>query len=540
YLTSDLQQNTNAANLTFRDGVKINTGQTPSKSVLFSPRVGFNWDVNDDRKTQLRGGTGVFTGRVPFVWLSNQASNNGVQFGSFSIQGAVPNGNNPGASIYPFNPNVDAYRPQNAAANTRYNLAVTDKDFKFPQVWRTNIAVDQELPGGIIGTLEAFYTKDINAVYHQNVNLPGTKDAPFARAAGPDNRPIFYSFGAPQTGNNAGLVNASRNFQIYGPVPTNQGGNTAARPEISDAILMKNTNKGYSYAATAQLQKSFSNGLYASLAYTYSDARSVNDGGSIAQSIWRDRAVSGDPNANELSYSNFLQQHRVIVSGSYRREYFNHLGTTLSLFYEAAPAGRFSYVYSGDMNGDNQVTNDLMYVPRNQSEINLRDINFTSGSGANAVVYSTYTAAQQWEDLNKYIEQDDYLKNRRGNYAERNGAARPWQNRLDVRLLQDIFTELGENNRGTLQLSIDLFNVGNLINSNWGTFRTANRTNPLTFAGYNAQSQPVFTFPYLVSPTRNADATVNAGTKLTKTFRDDTGNIGSRWQGQVGLRFIFN
>ncbi|WP_375416561.1 carboxypeptidase regulatory-like domain-containing protein [uncultured Hymenobacter sp.] len=542
YLTSDLAQNTSAANLTFRDGVKINTGSVPEKNVLFSPRVGFNWDVNDDRKTQLRGGTGIFTGRVPFVWLSNQASNNGVQFGSFSTSGAVAttttvNGQpvtNPNASIYPFSPNVDAYRPQNAAANTAYNLAVTDRDFKFPQVWRTNLAVDQELPGGVIGTLEAFYTQDINAVYHQNVNLPGSESAPFARSVGADSRPIFYSLGAPLTGANAGLVSTTRNYQIYGPVSAAQGGNTAARPNISDAILMRNTNKGYSYAVTGQLQKTFNTGLYASVAYTYSDARSVNDGGSIAQSIWRDRSVSGDPNAEALSYSNFLQQHRVIVSASYRREYLNHLGTTLSLFYEAAPAGRFSYVYSGDMNGDNQTSNDLMYVPRNQSEINLRDITLTTAQGG-----GIYSAADQWTDLNNYINQDSYLSKRRGEYAERNGATRPWQNRLDLRLLQDVFTNLGDN-RNTLQFSIDIFNIGNLLNTNWGTSQTANRTNPLTFDGYNAQGQPVFEYRYLVNPARNTDNTVAAGTKLTNTFRDDTGGIGSRWQGQVGVRYIFN
>ncbi|WP_083326407.1 hypothetical protein [Hymenobacter coccineus] len=330
FVTSDLQQNTNAAALTFRDGVKINTGNLPKKQVLFSPRVGFNWDVNDDRKTQLRGGTGIFTGRVPFVWLSNQASNNGVQFGSFSTSGAVAVGTNPNASIYPFSPNPDAYRPQNAAANTAYNLAVTDQNFKFPQVWRTNLAIDQELFGGLIGTLEAFYTKDVNSVYHQNVNLPGTEANPFARSAGADARPIFYTLGAAQTGNNAGLVTATRNYQIY----AGRGGATAANPNISDAILMKNTNKGYSYAITAQLQKTFNNGVYASAAYTYSDARSVNDGGSIAQSIWRDRSVSGDPNAEVLSYSQFLLQHRVIGSLSYRHEYLGHLGTTLSMFYQ--------------------------------------------------------------------------------------------------------------------------------------------------------------------------------------------------------------
>ncbi len=542
FLTSDLQQNTNVAALTFRDGVKINTGEVPEKRVLLSPRVGFNWDVNGDSKTQLRGGTGIFTGRVPFVWLSNQASNNGVQFGSFSTAGSVPttssNGTvNPNASIYPFDPSVTAYVPKNASANTAYNLAVTDKDFKFPQVWRTNMAVDQELPGGIIGTLEAFYTRDLNAVYHQNVNLPGSESAPFARANGADNRPIFYTFGAPLTGANAGLVSTTRNYQIYGSVPSSQGGNTAARPNISDAIVMKNTNKGYSYAVTAQLQKAFTSGLFLSAAYTYSDARSVNDGGSIAQSIWRDRSVSGDPNAEALSYSQFLQQHRVIGSMSYRKEYLGHLGTTLSMFFEAAPAGRFSYVYSGDMNGDNQTSNDLMYIPRNQSEINLRDITLTAAQGG-----GVYSAAQQWADLDYYIKQDKYLSQNRGEYAERNGAVRPWQNRLDVRLLQDIFTEMGEN-RNTLQLSIDIFNVGNLLNKDWGTFQTANRTNPLTFDGYNAQGQPVFEYRYLTNPstsTVNGVTTVNSAVPLSRTFRDDTGGIGSRWQGQVGLRYIFN
>ncbi|GAC1374394.1 MAG: TonB-dependent receptor [Hymenobacter sp.] len=531
FLTSDLTQNTNAANLTFRDGVKINTGAVPQKSVLLSPRVGFNWDVNDDRKTQLRGGTGIFTGRVPFVWLSNQASNNGVQFGSYSYTGSATN--NPNASpLTPsyFNPSVDAYRPQNAAANTAYNLAVTDKDFKFPQVWRTNLAVDQELPGGVIGTLEAFYTKDLNSIYHQNVNLPGTEANPYNRSAGVDNRPIFYTVNSPAVVTN-GLAATTRNNQIY----AGRGGASATNPNISDAILMRNTNKGYSYAITAQLQKSFASGLYASAAYTYTDSRSVNDGGSIAQSIWRDRSISGDPNADVLSYSSYLQQHRVIVSASYRREYLNHLGTTLSMFYEGAPAvsfgtARFSYVYSGDMNGDGQTSNDLMFIPRTQSDINLQPITLTAAQGG-----GVYSATEQWNDLNNYINQDSYLSKHRGEYAERNGAARPWLSRLDFRLLQDIFTNVGAN-KNTLQLSLDIFNIGNLLNSSWGTAQTPNRTNPLTFDGYNASGQPVFEYRYLTNPVKNSDGTVTPGTKLTDTFRNDTGGLGSRWQGQVGVR----
>ena len=548
-VTSDLAQNTDAAKLTFRNGEKINTGQLPKTAVLFSPRVGFNWDVNDDKKTQLRGGTGIFTGRVPYVWISNQASNNGLLFGSIDTRFSSRN---------IFNDSVDAYRPRRPGTITSYNLAVTAEDFKFPQVWRTNLAIDHELPGGVVATLEALYTKDVNAVYHENVNLPNAT----LRAAGADNRPIYYF-----TNSNGVVVNTSgsrtstagiyspatlANNRIYGAAVDANGREilngsaatatgplapTAGTPNISDAIVMRNTNKGYSYSVTGQLQKAFSNGLFLSAAYTYSDSRSVNDGGSIAQSIWRDRSVSGDPNANVLSYSQFLQQHRVIGSLSYRRNFVGHLATTVSMFYEAAPAGRFSYTYSGDMNGDGQ-SNDLMYVPRTQSEIVLRDLTFF----ANTPQVQVYTAAQQWADLNNYIEQDDYLSRNRGSYAERNGAVRPWQNRLDVRLLQDLFTNMGEN-KNTLQLSIDIFNVGNLLNSDWGVFQTANRANPLAFAGYDSQNRPNFTFNYLNNPVRTVngpDVTITPATTLTDTFRKDLGGLSSRWQAQIGVRYIFN
>ncbi|MCA8833435.1 TonB-dependent receptor [Hymenobacter pini] len=523
-ISSDVAQNTAAAALTFRDGEKINTSELPKKQVLFSPRVGFNWDVNDDKKTQLRGGTGIFTGRVPFVWISNQASNNGVLFGSIAATSAAT------AANYPFSPDVAKYIPASRAANTTYNLAVTERDFKFPQVWRSNLALDQDLGNGLVATLEGFYTKDLNAVYHQNVNLPNST----ARATGADNRQIFYDLSR-STLNSAGLYTGTglvANNRIYG----GQGGATAANPNITDAIVMKNTSKGYSYALTGQLQKSFSNGLFASLAYTYSDARSVNDGGSIAQSIWRDRSVSGDPNANVLSYSQFLQRHRVIAVASYRKEYLGHLGTTLSVFYTGSPLGRFSYLYSGDMNGDSQ-SNDLVYIPRNQGEIALRDVTLTAAQGG-----GVYSAAQQWADLDAYISQDKYLSKHRGEYAERNGGELPWLHQVDVKLLQDLFVDLGKN-RNTLQLSVDIFNIGNLLNSDWGTLRTPNRTNLLTFQGYNAQGQPTFTYPYLTNPsttTVNGATTVTPGVPLSRTFRDNVGSISSRWQAQVGIRYIFN
>jgi hypothetical protein len=532
-----------AAPLTFRNGVQFSTDQLPERKLLFSPRVGVNWDVDDDKKTQVRGGTGIFTGRVPFVWISNQAGNNGVQFNSIDVTNAgtaAGSASGAGRNVtvtdpvtgvtttsfvpYTFSPDVNAYRPT-SGGSTSYSLAVTDRNFKFPQVWRTNVAVDQLLPGGIVATLEALYTKDVNAMYIQNVDLPNAS----GRAAGQDQRPIFYSLtGTPNA--TTGLVTATRNYRLY-------TGSTVASPTITDAELLTNTSKGYSYSITGQLQKSFSNGIFASVAYTYSDSRSVNDGNSsVAYSNWSARQISADPNANVLGYSQWLTQHRVIASLSYRHEYLSHLATTFSLFYDGEPTGRFSYVYNGDMNGDGVSSNDLMYIPRTQSEINLLPITTAiPASGSNPAQTVVYTAAQQWTDLDNYIKQDSYLSKHRGEYAERNGAVYPWQHRIDVKLLQDVFTNIGEN-RNTLQFSVDVFNIGNLLNRNWGAFPTTFKTNPLAYQGYNAAGQPVFQYSYYAVPT----AAAPAGTTLTETFRDNTGSVSSRWQIQLGLRYIFN
>ncbi len=510
-IDADIQRNSQTAGFTFRDGVKILTDKLQKTQVLVSPRVGFNWDVKGDRTMQIRGGTGIFTGRVPYVWLSNQASNNGVLFGAvdyrtFTTTTSGVVSYRPEAN---FSPNVDAFRPgvngnPTASASANYNLAVTDDNFKFPQVWRTNLAVDKQLPGGIVASLEFAYTKDINAVYHQNVNLPVSRTtAAGENGSGADKRPIFFN----RTVSGTGVVTYPATNRI--------------NANITDAIVMRNTNQGYSYFATAQLQKSFANGFYGSLAYTYSDAKSVNDGGSIAQSIWRDRVVSGDPNENVLANAQFLQKHRVIASASYSKEYLGFMKSTLSFFYEVGPIGYFSYVYAGDINGDGQNANDLIYIPRSQSEIALQDIR------ANSVV--VYSAADQWRDLDAYISQDKYLSGRRGQYAERNGAILPWRGQLDMRFLQDFYIKAG-GKRNTLQLSVDVFNFANLINSDWGVFQSTNRSALITNTGYSTQGVPQMTFPYF-----NA----SNSTVLKNSFQNSF-SVGSRWQMQLGVRYIFN
>lgn len=477
--------NTNADALTYRNGIRIETGKAPKNSLLFSPRVGFNWDVKGDKKTQVRGGVGIFSGPPPFVWISNQASNNGVDFGSFVRTTGTA-----------FNPNVDAYRPSNGAANTSYNLAITEKDFKFPQLFRSNLAVDRKLPGNITATLEAIYSKDVNAVYHQNINLPSTGTA----LAGSDKR-IRYT--------------SSKIF-------SGAGGESASNPNISDAILMTNTSKGYTYNVTLQLQRNVKN-LYTMVAYTYGKSKSVNDGGSIAQSIWRDRQVSGDPNDEAVSFSNFYQPHRVIAAGFYRFEYAKYFATSFGLTFEAANGGTASYTINGDLNNDGLTTNDLVYIPKDQNDIVLETVNAAD----------TRTAAVIWGQLNTYINQDPYLSSRRGQYAERNGLLLPFYKRLDLNFTQDFMMKVaGKTN--TLRFTMDIFNFGNLLNKNWGISRITNRTALLNFkrvetTGANA-GKPVYSFPYL-------DATNQI--PLTSTFQNSTGQ-NSRWQIQIGLRYIFN
>jgi hypothetical protein len=493
---------TNAAadSLTYRNGAKIQTGQAPSTKVLWSPRLGFNWDVKGDRSVQLRGGAGVFAGPPPFVWLSNQLSNNGVDFGSYTI---TPGAGGVLASDprFIFNSNVASNVPVNATANTRYNLAVSDNNFRFPQLFRANLAVDYKLPLDITATLEGIYNRDINAVYHQNVNLPATGTPLF----GFDNR-IRYS-----------------SPFIY----SGAGGASVSNPNITDAILMKNTSKGYSYNLTLQLQRNVNN-LYTMVAYSYGDSRSVNDGGSIAQSIWRDRSVTGDPNDDVTSFSNFYQPHRVVAAAAYRFEYKKYFATSFGFTFESANGGTASYIYgtnpanSADLNNDG-LQNDLIYVPAAKSEIILERIGATD----------TRTPDQLWDQLNAFIDQDDYLRNRRGKYAERNGVLLPFYSRLDFNFTQDVSIKVGKV-RNTLRFTMDIFNLSNLVNKNWGIFKTPNRTSLLNYlrvenTGPNT-GKPVFSFPYLDAANR---------IPLGSSFQNSTSQ-GSRYQIQLGIRYIFN
>lgn len=490
----------------FYNGTHINTAQKPKTSFLISPRVGFNWDVFSDQKTQVRGGIGWFAGPPPFVWISNQASNNGILFGSVSS-----------GKGYAFNPNVNAYR--DSAKATAYSINATDPSFKFPQALKGSLAIDQKLPDNFVITAEATFAKDVNAVYFQNVNLPNATT---------------------QLVDGNGLTRPRYStFAIY---PLGSSPVSATNPNIGNAIYMKNTNKGYAYTLTLQVQKTFRN-LYLNVAYTYQQAKDIMVGGSTAATMWGSKPVYGDPNRPELGYSNAYLSHRIIASAYYRKEYGKHFATSIGALFEAAPNGVSSYVYSGDLNGDNQTSNDLLYIPTSadlknyvtngqlEASAPTKVVTYSNGTATTTTVNDPRTPDQIATQIESYIQQDKYLSKHRGDYAKRNALIYPWFKRLDLNVTQDFYFVTKNKTRHTLRFSVDIVNAGNLFNKDWGTYQLPNVTSLIKVDKViNNGTTPVFSFPY-----------ANGGTlsPYTKTWKDDT-SILSRWQMQFGIRYLFN
>lgn len=476
------------------------TGAWPKSPMLLSPRVGVRWDAFNNNSLVIRGGTGIFTGRIPFVFLTNMPTNSGMyQFG-----GAISNGSPAGAAQLAnitFNPNPDAYAnlfPRTAGTAVPSNLVFMDRNFKFPQVFRTNLAADKDLGNGFILTLEGLYTKDINAVMMRNANQ---REATGTIVEGGLTRERFIGTGA-----NGAVTNANRRL--------NAG--------VTSAIVLENTNQGYSSSLTAQLSKSFTSGFYGSAAYTYTIAKEVTGNpGSQASSVWNTNPNIGTSNAFELGYSQYAIPHRVVANLSYRKEYANNFASTLSLFYEGTNQANYSFLVNGDLNGDGNSA-DLMYIPNNASEINFEPYTATVGNQTIA-----YTVQQQVDAFNAFIDNTPYLKNNRGQFAERNGAMTPWFNRLDVRFLQDFFVETGaKDTRHTLQFSADVLNFTNLLNKNWGIRDRYITNQPLVYRSINGENEPVYRLQNI------------NGNLVTNPFEQNISTT-STWSLQLGLRYSF-
>ena len=422
-------RNANADALTFRDEdgspVQYDTAKLPDANILWSPRVGFNIDVSENRTTQLRGGTGIFTGKPLFVWISNQIGNTGVLTGFIE---------NIGATDRPFNPDPNAYKPSNVtgAPATSYELALTDPDFRFPQVWRNNIAIDQRLPWGIAGTAEFIYNRDVNGVYYINANLPAAQTA----FTGADTRMRWT----------ANRIN-------------NATGNA-----VSNATVMKNQNVGRAWNTVFSASKNMTSGML-KVGYNYGESKNTVDPGSIAFGSWSGNEMSNDPNNPGLAFADASPGHRLFLAGSYRREYFGFGATSISAFWESRTIGNASFIFSGDMNGDGATANDLLYIHRSVSEMNFQDI-------------PGFTAAQQAAAWDTFIAQDPYMSKHRGEYVNRGAVFLPFVHRLDLGVTQDVFANLG-GERHRFQFRVDFINFGNLLNKNWGVAQRLVSNSPL-------------------------------------------------------------
>ncbi|HAG16540.1 MAG TPA: TonB-dependent receptor [Bacteroidales bacterium] len=437
------------------NSVSIDPSVWPKARLMWSPRIGFNYDVKGDNSLRVRGGTGIFTGRIPFVWLGNQSSNRGM---------------------YP---------------GYTFQINSTSEDFHFPQVWKTNLAADWKLANGWFASFEGIYGKDINAVVHRNYNML----APSENLSGTgDNRAIFAGF------NEVNIYSSSADAIGFLEAGT---------------IVMDNVSEGYQYSLTGKLQKAFDFGLRADVAYTYQESKDFTSiPAEIAADAFQRNPVVGDPNDPQLSWSRYGLKHRFISSWMYQKDYKN-MTSSFALIAEAGQGNRYSYTYAGDLNQDAILNNDLLYVP-----ISATDIHF--GTVVNGVGVTASDAAAQWTALNAFIDQDDYLSTRRGQYAERNGASLPWFSQLDFRFMQDFHFKV-KGKKNTLQLSLDVMNIGNLINSNWGVRQYARTFNPVTFTGLDANNVPYFQFD----------------TNLKESYIDNF-SVDSKWQMQFGIRYIFN
>lgn len=467
------------------------TSNTPNGQLLWAPRVGFNYDVEGNRKIIIRGGVGAFSGRLPFVWLSNQFSNTGLLLKTTS-----QSDNTPTTAPYTVNNGAGFVADPNAqsaigSSGASFEADVIDKKFKLPKVMRINLGTDIKLPGNVNLTIDALYSKTINNVLYKDVNL------------------------APSIGIIDQTYNNGADKRIAYSSSTAAGGRRL-NPTITNAILITNTSRGYTYNVGFSLDKTWKN-LFARVTYNHMGSTDVNSGASsTALSNWQFVQVVGDPNNPGLSNSNYLVKHRITAVVSYFVPYAKHFRTGISVFYSANSGTPFTYLINGDLNVDGNTGNDLIYVPRNPGEITFVD---QLNSAGTAVVT---TAAQQSAAFEAFIQKDPYLSKIRGQYSERNGRNTPWEHVVDAKFTQDFYL-MSNGKKHELEFTFDIFNLTNLINNAWG------RNYSVGNQAYN-----------LLTLINRTGTFAGKGFNFTPGQKPWSLNFGSRWQGQVGLRYTFN
>jgi len=509
---NDIMTNNAIRDLDF-GGRHIDTGKWPQSRINWSPRLGFTFDPLKDKSLIVRGGTGLFVGRLPLVFFTNMPSNAGMNQLLMQVQtrfnatdGSVTSRDErldllTGGMITNVDEMIQRLGFQTEVTpemgSVPSGIAGVDPNFKMPQVWKSALAVDYQIPVQFPFTVtaEAMYTKNINAVMLDNYNVK-KPDGSWDRMSGADNRYIYPS-----------------DYRYYNNIAT--------------ACVLTNTNEGYGYTFNLTLNAKPVKNLDLMVAYTRTEMKEVSGmPGSAAQSAWQGLPTIDGPNVSKAQRSQYVIPDQVIGSLSYRIPYLkNSMASTFSLFYRGYSPYSNSFVYTNDINGDG-LSSDLIYIPKDPGEIKFRDITRTEQDGTITVLH---TAQQQSDAFFAFIEQDGYLKKHKGQYAEAYAARPPMVHKFDFRFLQDFRVKIGST-VNTLQFSLDVLNVGNLLKSTWGVNKTMAALNYgqiLTYAGRDENNVPSFTMVTV----RDA-----LPTQSYETYVD----YGQCWSLQIGLRYIFN
>ena len=482
--TENAEFNASAA----KQGWNVVTNHKLSSTPMWSPRVGFRWNIEKEHNMILRGGAGIFTGRIPFVWLSNNFTNTGIQTSVYNVYGSTGLKENKKETgrLNKVSLIVDPYKQsENAEKLGTSNQAINvfDKDFKFTQNLRLDLALDFAL-AGIDFTLEGVFSKNLNDIYYKDLTRTeaGKTLGETYESLSFDNRPMFAKITSTEDAN---------------------------LKKFTNVYMLDNTSKGYSYNLSLSAVKRFDFGLDLAASYTYSRSKSVNCGtSSVAQSNYNYNYTYQNPNSPELGFTAFNVPHQIKASAFYHKDYAEHWNTTVGLIYTGTSGSPYSLYYYGDLNQDGSNGNDLMFIPTDEQ---IDKMQFKANKN--------YTADEQKENFREWIANDGYMSKHRGEYFKRYADNLPFESHFDFHLAQTYKFKVGAQVHA-VELSFDVLNVGNMFNKKWGRYTstgTAKYYSPVTYSG-NGQFQ--FLHP---------------GNYEMRSYDD----YYSRWRGQLGLKYTF-
>lgn len=469
----------------------VRTDHKLSSRPLWSPRVGFRWDINNDRRYILRGGIGIFTGPIPYVWISNNFTNTGIQMSKYSVY-------NPKGLEMQFDPNKQTENADKLKAAGSQEVNIFADNFKFAQTLKLNLGFDFKALG-IDWTAEAIYSKTLNDIYYKNLSIEETGKT-FGQETGYewDNRPMFRT-----------TTKGTPYAYVYG---------------------LYNTNKGYTVNLSLKAEKHFNFGLDLMASYTWTRSMSVNSGtSSVAGSNWMFNTTYRNPNNPELGFSAYNVPHNIQASAYYHVAYGSskQWQSTIGLIYQAKSGSPYVIEMYGDMNGDGARGNDLMWIPTDEQIDKMHFVATTVNNSNNTYPLITrvlgegykgnLSEEQQRALLKQWIAEDSYMRDHRGQYFERYADNLAFEHHFDLHFAQKYsFKVAGQIN--SLELSFDIINLGNLLNKDWG--HTYGDGFGRYFSPFNYEGDGMFKFD---------------GTHVNRDYN----SYNSRWRGQIGLRYTF-